>query len=162
MTLRLALGALGLALGAALASPALAQCAFDQSSPNANDVLKEPRPAVTIDFTVEFDLQEVRLRGPDNAEWPTDWVRVPEEVRRAEFRVEKPLPPGKYLIEWNGYLRRHHHADGGSIPFTVAAADGAAQEGAPAAAPPADAAPRSAKDSPYRALLGAGAPQPSR
>lgn len=167
-----ATAALLLGLITCAGTPALGQCAFDQSSPNANEVLRDPQPVVTLDFTDAFDLQEVRLVGPDNAEWPIDWARTREEVRTTEFRVTRPLPPGRYMIEWNGYLRRHYHADGGSIPFTVAAAGDAPPDASPAnanpanaslgAAPPAGAAPRSGKGSPYPAFLGAGAPQAGR
>lgn len=146
-----------LGLGLCAGTPALAQCAFDQSSPNANDVLNDNQPPVTIDFAMEFELKDVRVVDASNTEWPTDWVKASGEVRRTEFRFTKPLPPGKYLIEWNGYLRRHYHADGGSVPFTVAAADGTPPAG-PAPAPRADLVPRSGPDSPYRALLGAAAP----
>ena len=81
------------------------------------------------------------------------------EVQSAEFRPTKPLPPGKYLVEWNGYLRRHYHPDGGSVPFTVAAADAVIS---PAEASPAGSAPRYGQGSRYPAFLGAGAPQPGR
>lgn len=139
------------------ATPARAQCAFDQSFPNANDVLSDPQPAVTLDFTDEFDLQEVRLLAGDNTEWPIDWARSTQEVRKTEFHVAKPLPPGRYMIVWNGYLRRHHHADGGSISFTVAAAGESPATAIPAAAPSTAAAPRAARGSPYPMFLGAGA-----
>lgn len=145
------------------ATGARAQCAFDQSVPNANDVLSDAEPAVTIDFTDEFELHDVRVVGLDGKTvWPTDWTRASQEVRRTEFRLTSPLPPGKYLIEWNGYLRRHHHADGGSIAFTVAAAGEAPPPPDPQAAKPRVDAPRIGPGSPYRALLGAGAPPQGR
>lgn len=150
-----ALAALTLAGALCASGAAQAQCAFDQSVPNANAILSDPQPPVTIDFMLEFDLQSVRVVDANHTEWPVDWSRKPEEVRSTVFHFTKPLPPGKYLIEWNGYLRRHQHADGGSIPFTVLAADGTAPEG-PAPTPRADLVPRSGPDSPYRALLGAG------
>ena len=157
-----ALALLALALGGAgLAAPARAQCAFDQSSPNANDVVNEAEPAMSIQFMVEIELQQVRLIGPDKAEWPTDWTPVSGEVRDVAFRATKPLPPGDYLIEWNGYVRRHYHPDGGSIPFTVAAA-GEAPTPHPAAAPQEGGVHRVGPGSPYRVLLGGGAPQPAR
>ncbi|MFG1377111.1 copper resistance protein CopC [Xanthobacter autotrophicus] len=156
-----AFAALVAGLLAGSCAPALAQCAFDQSVPNANDVLGEVEPAVTIDFTDEFELHEVRVLGPDNAEWPTDWARPAGQVRQTAFRVTQPLPPGRYMVIWNGYLRRHHHADGGSIPFTVAAA-GAAPTSPPAAAPQEGGVHRVGPGSPYRALLGGAAPQPGR
>ena len=155
-----AIAALVAGLVVAASAPALAQCAFDQSVPNANDVLGDAEPAVTIDFTDEFELHEVRVIGMDNAEWPTDWSRPAEQVRKTEFRVTKPLPPGKYLVIWNGYLRRHYHADGGSIPFTVAAA-GEAPTPHPAAQQEGGVH-RVGPGSPYRVLLGGGAPQPAR
>lgn len=148
---------------ACAALPARAQCAFDQSAPNANAVLTETRPEVTIDFTDEFELHEVRVVAlADNTARPTDWTRPVAQVRATSFRITEPLPPGKYLIEWNGYLRRHFHADGGSIPFTVAAAGDVPPEPSPAGAPPAGAAPRIGSDPRYPALLGAAAPPPGR
>lgn len=154
---RAATVALIFGLIACTATLARAQCAFDQSFPNANDVLADPPPAITIDFALEFDLQEVRLLAADNTEWPTDWVRSTQEVRKAEFRVIKPLPPGNYMIIWNGYLRRHYHADGGSISFTVASAGESATTAIPAAAPSTGAAPRAGRGSPYPMFLGAAA-----
>lgn len=137
------------------ATGARAQCAFDQSVPNANEVLTETQPEVTIDFTDEFRLDDVRVVGlDDKAEWPTNWARPAEEVRQTAFRMTKPLPPGKYLVEWNGYLRRHHHADGGSIAFTVAKS-GDIPPATPAVAEPKAAARRSGSGSPYPMLLGA-------
>jgi methionine-rich copper-binding protein CopC len=154
---RAATAALVFGLVASTATLARAQCAFDQSFPNANDVLADPEPAITIDFTEEFDLQEVRLLAADKAEWSTDWVRSTQEVRKTEFRVTKPLPPGQYMIIWNGYLRRHYHADGGSISFTVASADEVPSTAIPAAAPLTAAAPRAGRGSPYPMFLGAAA-----
>ncbi|GLI24189.1 methionine-rich copper-binding protein CopC [Xanthobacter flavus] len=137
------------------ATGARAQCAFDQSVPNANEVLTETQPEVTIDFTDEFRLDDVRVVSlDDKAEWPTNWARPAEEVRQTAFRMTKPLPPGKYLVEWNGYLRRHHHADGGSIAFTVAKS-GDIPPATPAVAEPKAAARRSGSGSPYPMLLGA-------
>lgn len=144
------LGALGLS-----AAPAHAQCAFDQSSPNANDVVTEAEPAMSIQFMVEIELKEVRLLGPDQAEWPIDWVRSEGEVRDVAFRATKPLPPGDYMIEWNGYIRRHYHADGGSIPFKVAAAGSS-----PVEAPQAPAGLRASQGLRYPALLGAAVQKP--
>ena len=139
------------------ATGARAQCAFDQSVPNANAVLTETQPEVTIDFTDEFRLDDVRVVGQDDkAVWPTDWTRPAEEVRQTAFRMAQPLPPGNYLVEWNGYLRRHHHADGGSIAFTVAKA-GEVPPVPPAAAGTAAAARRAGSGSPYPMLLGAAA-----
>ncbi|WP_296581084.1 copper resistance protein CopC [Xanthobacter sp.] len=144
-----------LVLACLAATGARAQCAFDQSVPNANEVLTETQPEVTIDFTDEFRLDEVRVVSlDDKAEWPTNWARPAEEVRQTAFRLTKPLPPGKYLVEWNGYLRRHHHADGGSIAFTVAKS-GELPPATPAGAEPRAAARRSGSGSPYPMLLGA-------
>jgi methionine-rich copper-binding protein CopC len=157
MHARAAPAALIFGLIAWTATPARAQCAFDQSFPNANDVLADPPAAVTIDFTEEFDLQEVRLLALDQTEWPTDWVRGKEEVRKTEFHLTKPLPPGQYMIIWNGYLRRHYHADGGSISFTVAAAGEPTTTAIPAAAPSTGAAPRAGRGSRYPMFLGAAA-----
>lgn len=160
--MRLGAALAALLFGTLAATAADAQCAFDQSVPNANEVLTEPEPEVTIDFTDEFELHDVRVVSlDDKAEWPTNWARPAAEVRRTGFRLAKPLPPGNYLIEWNGYLRRHHHPDGGSIAFTVAR-PGDVPAPVPAVARPAAAAPRTGPGSPYPALLGAAAPKPGR
>lgn len=144
-----------LVLATLAATGAKAQCAFDQSVPNANEVLTETQPEVTIDFTDEFRLDDVRVVSlDDKAEWPTDWARPAQEVRQTAFRMTRPLPPGRYLVEWNGYLRRHHHADGGSIVFTVAK-PGEIPVATPAAAGTGAAAPRGGSGSPYPMLLGA-------
>lgn len=159
---RLALAGVLLACGTAAAD---AQCAFNQSSPSDGDLVQDPATPMTIEFMVEIDLKDVRLLGPGNAEVPLDWAPVKEEVRSVEFRPVKPLPPGHYMIEWNGYIRRHFHADGGSISFTVASAEGTPPGGngaSPAAAPTGTGAPPSVRAEPYRAFLGAAAPQPGR
>lgn len=144
-------------LASLAATGARAQCAFDQSVPNTNEVLTETEPQVTIDFTDEFRLDDVRVVSlDDKSEWPTDWARPSEEVRQTAFRLTKPLPPGQYLVEWNGYLRRHHHADGGSIAFTIAR-PGEKPPATPVAAQTGAAAPRGGSGSPYPMLLGAAA-----
>lgn len=153
-----------LGLIAVTAGEARAQCAFDQSYPNANDVLPALQEPITLQFSIELELKDVRLFDESRTEVPIDWVRSPAEVRSAEFRPREPLPPGSYSIEWNGYVRRHWHPDGGSVPFTIASADGTATAApvSPAAAPTAGGVPRVGPASPYRALLGAGAPSPGR
>lgn len=150
-----------LGLTALAATDARAQCSFDQSAPNAGDVVRDPQPAMTLQFLFNIDLQQVRLLDEKLNEWPTDWARSTREVKSAEFRATKALPPGKYLIAWDGYVTAHSHPDGGSILFTVASGDPPVDAPAsPAAASPAGAARRSAQGSPYRAFLGARAPQP--
>jgi methionine-rich copper-binding protein CopC len=161
MHIRPAIAALLFGFTALAASEASAQCSFDQSAPNAGDVVRDEQPAMMLQFMFEIDLQKVRLLDEKLNEWPTDWVRSAHEVQKAEFRATRALPPGKYLIAWDGYVTRHSHPDGGSILFTVTSADAPgkipASEGA---GPKATIVPRSAKDSPYRAFLGARAPQP--
>ncbi len=159
MYLRSATAALLFGLIALATSEARAQCAFDQSYPNANEVIRDLQAPIMLQFLMEFELQDVRLYGEDRTEWPVDWVRSTAEVQKTEFRPTKPLPPGNYLIEWNGYLRQHYHPDGGSVAFTVAAADAPIT---PAATSPANSAPQYGPGSRYPALLGAGAPQPGR
>ena len=119
---------------------------------------------MTLNFSFAIDLQHVRLVGEDGAVWPLDWIKSSTDVYKAEFRATKPLPPGKYVIEWAAYVRQHYHPDGGAVPFTVAAAgpDRVNTTAIPAAGPPAGAAPRDAQGSPYRALLGDSAPPAGR
>lgn len=147
---------------ACAATPAFAQCAYDQSMPSPNDVVSDPQPEVTIDFTDEFELRDVRVVGAGNTVWATNWARAPQDVRSTSFRITQTLPPGKYLIEWNGYLRRHYHTDGGSIAFSVPAADGTIPEADPSVMPLKPTALPVGPDSPYRALLGSGAAKQTR
>ena len=146
------------------AHEARAQCSFDSSVPTYGEVVEALPAPMTLNFSFQIDLQHVRLVGEDGAMWPLDWTRSSTEVYKAEFRATKPLPPGKYVIEWDAYVSQHYHPDAGSVPFTVAATGpGRANTTAiPAAAPPAGAAPRAAPGSPYRALLGVLAPPADR
>lgn len=146
------------------ATEARAQCSFDSSVPADGEVVEALPAPMTLNFSFAIDLQDVRLVGEDGTVWPLDWMKSSTDVYKAEFRATKPLPPGKYVIEWAAYVRQHYHPDGGSVPFTVAAAgpDRADTSPTPAAGPPAVAAPRGAQGSPYRALLGDSAPPAGR
>jgi methionine-rich copper-binding protein CopC len=141
-----------------------AQCAFDQSEPADGAVLDQPPASMTIKFLLGIHLQHVRLVGEDGRVWATDWTGTEENVFAAEFRARDTLPPGKYQIEWMGYIRQHYHGDGGVIPFTVAASAAKGEDVAvrPAAAPPAAAAPRALTGWPYRALRAGSAPPADR
>jgi methionine-rich copper-binding protein CopC len=150
---------LSLQLGA---TEALAQCAYDTSEPAEGAVLDRAPAAMTIKFLLGIHLQNVRLLDESDKVWATDWTGTDENVFGAEFRASDPLPPGKYRIEWTGYVRQHYHGDGGVIPFTVAAAGTNGEAVRPAAAPPAAAAPRAATGWPYRALRAGSAPPADR
>jgi methionine-rich copper-binding protein CopC len=142
------------------ATEARAQCSFDSSVPADGEVVDAVPAPMTLNFSFAIDLQHVRLVGEDGAVWPLDWMKSSTDVYKAEFRATKPLPPGKYVIEWDAYVRQHYHPDAGSVPFTVVAAGSAAA--IPAAGPPAGVAPRDERGSPYRALLGGSAPPAGR
>jgi hypothetical protein len=105
----------------------------------------------------------VRLVGEDGTVWPLDWTPTEENVFKAEFHATKPLPPGKYQIEWTAYVRQHYHPDGGVIPFTVAAPGVTGADIAHVtSAAPAGGAPRAASGWPYRALREGFALPPDR
>jgi methionine-rich copper-binding protein CopC len=160
--LRLALPLLGCLFLATM--PARAQCSFDMSVPSDGDVFAEAPAAMTIKFLFGIELQNVRLIGSDGAVWPIDWAKSAEDVFEAEFHATKPLPPGRYSIEWTAYVRQHYHPDGGVIAFTVGSPEAAnANAGVtPAAAPPTIAAPRAALGWPYRAIRAGAAPRADR
>jgi methionine-rich copper-binding protein CopC len=142
------------------ATEARAQCSFDSSVPADGEVVEGLPAPMTLNFSFAIDLQDVRLIAEDGAVWPLDWMKSSTDVYKAEFRATRPLPPGKYVIQWAAYVRQHYHPDAGSVPFTVVAAGSASPT--PAAGPPAVAAPRDAQGSPYRALLGGSAPPAGR
>jgi methionine-rich copper-binding protein CopC len=146
------------------ATEARAQCSFDSSVPADGEVVAALPAPMTLNFSFAIDLRDVRLVGEDGAVWPLDWMKSSTDVYKAEFRATKPLPPGRYVIEWAAYVRQHYHPDGGSVPFTIVAAgpDRAYAIPTPAAGSPAGAAPRDAQGSPYRALLGGSAPPAGR
>src|SRR5262245_47823874 len=146
------------------ATPARAQCSFDTSVPADNEVLAEVPDPIVINFALGIHLQRVRLVAADGTEWPIDWSSTEENVFKAEFRATRPLPPGKYQIEWTAYVRQHYHPDGGVIPFTLAERDpsGAPAAATPPATPPAGGARRAATGWPYRALGAGAAPRPDR
>ncbi len=135
-----------LMLGGALlfATQAGAQEMYDTSVPTVGDILRDPPTQMQIKFLEGIHLTEVRLVGVDNGReiWPIEWPKTDEDVFKVEIAVNKPLPPGKYQIEWIADVRQHHHPDGGVITFTVTPRDQPQQSNSamPAAAPPKDAA----------------------
>ncbi|MGQ4274790.1 copper resistance protein CopC [Terrihabitans sp. B22-R8] len=144
---------------------AFAQCTFDQSSPSANDVIQDAQPDMYLQFMPGIDLQEVRIVDLNMQEYATNWTPTGEdEVFRTDFRPEKPLPPGSYLIEWTGDHRRGGHIDSGSVYFTVAGGDTPAGQTKikPAVGSTISSAPRTGPGSLYPTFLGAGAPPPGR
>ncbi|SFV29560.1 copper resistance CopC family protein [Hyphomicrobium facile] len=136
-----------LALGASLLMPAQtrAQEMYDTSVPAVGDILKEPPTTMHISFSEGIHLTEVRLVSVDNGReiWPIEWPKTNEDVFKVEIAVTKPLPPGKYQLEWLADVRQHYHSDGGVIPFTVTSQDlqQPSNPVMPVAVPPEDAAP---------------------
>lgn len=145
-------------LGLLLASgQALAQEMYDTSVPFQGDVLKELPKPMTITFTTSIHLKEVTLSGSDGMQWPLVWNKTDDDVYNVAFEPAKPLPPGKYQIEWTAYVRQHGHPDGGTISFTYAP-----ETSTPAAASTTGAAPQAAQGSPPPALQEGGAPPTGR
>lgn len=144
------------------ATEARAQCSYDTSVPYEGDVLAEAPAPIVISFLLGIHLQSVRLVDGRGTVWPVDWTAAEDNVFKAEFRVTEPLPPGRYQIEWAGYVRQHHHPDGGVITFAIARDVSGDVAVRPAAAPPAAAARPAATGWPYRALQGGVAPTTGR
>jgi methionine-rich copper-binding protein CopC len=138
---------------------ASAQENYDTSVPFQGDVLKELPKPMTITFTTGIHLQDVILTGSDGTKWPLAWNKTEDDVYNVAFEPTKPLPPGKYEIEWIAYVRQHGHPDGGTIGFTFAPEGSAgAREASPAGASTTGAALQAAQDSPAQAPQGAAAP----
>lgn len=116
-----------LMLGASLimATQARAQEMYDTSVPAVGDILRDPPTLMHIKFLERIHLTEVRLVGVDKGReiWPIEWAKTDADVFKVEIPVTKPLPPGKYQIEWIADVRQHYHSDGGVIPFTVTSHD---------------------------------------
>jgi methionine-rich copper-binding protein CopC len=134
-------------LGLLLASGQVrAQEMYDTSVPFQGDVLKELPKPMTITFTTSIHLKDVTLTGSDGTQWPLAWNKTDDDVYNVAFEPAKPLPPGKYLIEWTAYVRQHGHPDGGTISFTFAP-----EASIPAAAPTTGAALQAVQDLPAQA-----------
>jgi methionine-rich copper-binding protein CopC len=97
---------------------AYAHTAFSLSSPADGAVLSSAPASFTIEFSESIELKSVRLSGADGTHWPIDWARKEQRVIDAKFRSLKPLPPGKYVIDWAAVVASHD--DGGAITFSVA------------------------------------------
>ncbi len=141
-------------LGLLLASgQAHAQEMYDTSVPFQGDVLKELPKPMTITFSTGIHLKEVTLSGSDGTQWPLAWNKTDDDVYNVAFEPTKPLPPGRYEIAWDAYVRQHGHPDGGTISFTFAPEGSAGVSNAtPVATPTTGAAPQAAQDSPAQAL----------
>lgn len=124
-----------LVLGASLLMPTQtrAQEMYDASVPSVGDVLRDPPKTIHIKFLEGIHLTEVRLVGVDNGReiWPIEWPKTNEDVFKVEIAVTKPLPPGKYQLEWIADVRQHHHPDGGVIPFAVTSVAATPENAAP-------------------------------
>jgi methionine-rich copper-binding protein CopC len=109
-----------LVLGWVLFVPhAHAQETYSRSVPSLGAVLKEAPVVFSIAFTEAIYLTSVRLVSDDGTEWPIDWTKDEKDVFDVEFRATKPLPPGKYTIDWYATVRQHFHDDGGEIKFNI-------------------------------------------
>lgn len=122
-----------------------AQEMYDTSAPAIDEVLRNVPAPMVINFSSDIQVNEVRLVGVNKGRelWPIEWAKTEETVYKVEMQATKPLPPGKYQIEWLAYCRHHYHPDGGVIPFTIASADQPieASPAKPAATPPASGVP---------------------
>jgi methionine-rich copper-binding protein CopC len=144
------------------AGPACAQEMYDSSTPSEGDVLKVLPAPMVINFLTAIHVTGLRLVGADGAEWPLEWSRTDENVFKVEFRPSRPLPPGRYQIEWSAYVRQHHHPDGGVITFTLAPQSATSGAAIPAEATPAGGAPPAAPGLRDRAPRAAAAPPSDR
>lgn len=157
---RVSLVLLGLLLGSGQVQ---AQEMYDTSVPFQGDVLKELPKPMTITFSTGIHLKEVTLSGSDGTQWPLAWNKTDEDVYNVAFEPTKPLPPGKYQIEWNAYVRQHSHPDGGTISFTFAPeGSSGASDATPAVVSTTSAAPQAALDSPSQAPQAGVAPPVDR
>ena len=140
-------------LGLMLASgQTQAQEMYDTSGPFQGDVLKELPKPMTITFSTGIHLKDVTLSGSDGTQWPLAWNKTDDDVYNVAFEPIKPLPPGKYEIAWDAYVRQHGHSDGGTISFTFAPEGSAGvSDATPAAAQTTGAVLQAAQDSPARA-----------
>ena len=141
-------------LGLLLASgQASAQENYDTSVPFQGDVLKVLPKPMTITFTTNIHLQDITLTAGDGTRWPLAWNKTDDDVYNVAFQPTKPLPPGKYQIEWTAYVRQHRHPDGGTIDFTFAPEGSAGvTDATSAASPTTGAALQAVQDSPAPAL----------
>jgi methionine-rich copper-binding protein CopC len=96
-----------------------AQEMYDRSTPGDGETIKSSPSEIHIIFLEGIYLMDVRLKSEDGAEWPIDWKKTEEDIFNTTFHSAKELPPGKYEILWEAYVRQHRHSDGGAIKFIV-------------------------------------------
>jgi methionine-rich copper-binding protein CopC len=137
--------------------PVCAQEMYDSSMPSEGDVLKASPEPMVINFLTAIHVTGLRLVGADGVEWPLEWSKTDENVFKVEFRPSRPVPPGRYQIEWSAYVRQHYHPDGGVITFTLAPQSATSGAAIPAEAMPAGGAPPVGPDLPDRAPRAAAA-----
>jgi methionine-rich copper-binding protein CopC len=144
------------------AGPACAQEMYDSSTPSEGDVLKALPAPMVINFLTAIHVTGLRLVGADGVEWPLEWRKTDDNVFKVEFRPSRPLPPGRYQIEWSAYVRQHYHPDGGVITFTLAPQGAINRDAIPAEATPAGAGPPAAPGLHDRVPRAAAAPPSDR
>jgi methionine-rich copper-binding protein CopC len=112
---RLSAALLGLLLATGTAG---AQEMYESSIPAPGQVFKDLPEKMQITFLTSIHLTDLRLTDAAGTEWPLEWAKTEENVFDVQFRLAKPLAPGKYILEWKAYIRQHYHDDGGTISFT--------------------------------------------
>lgn len=112
----LALGLLIL-LASTRSAPVEGHAIIMESSPNADEVVKEPPSGLTLRFNsrIVHALSRAVLYGPDGQKLP-----IPTTTRSADRiapdRLIVPLPPlapGKYRVEWRVLAEDGHVTEGG-------------------------------------------------
>ena len=108
---------LGWLLLAATAGARAVQLRLVDRRPMATSSRRCPAP-MTIKFSYAYPSAERppgrRRRGRMAARLDR---RPTKTSSRSSSERRKPLPPGKYQIEWAAYVRQHYHPDGGVDPL---------------------------------------------
>ena len=117
--MRAAAAAAAVALGAALAGPALAHSDLHQSEPADGAVLRSAPPAIVLAFPAPVRVMTLRLL--DEAGREKRLAREGERgaaAREVRAVVQDRLAPGAYRVEWRG-ASSDGHVGGGTIGFRV-------------------------------------------
>ena len=117
MTRAIAFASAGLAL-VLLASPVLAHCFPDKSTPAAASVVTEAPAQVVVHFDNQFNPASTAVRVLNENGDVVSGAGKPSDDARALTVPLKPLTPGQYFVKWRATSQDGDHTMG-AYSFTV-------------------------------------------
>ena len=101
-----------------LASPALAHCFPDRTTPAAASVVTEPPAQVVVHFDNPFNPASTTIRVLNENGDVVSGPGKPSQDQRELAAMLKPLAPGQYFVKWRATSQDGDHTQG-AYSFTV-------------------------------------------